>query len=124
MIQELNAKSATIDTEPSPTLIPPATPPFLDLKQNRPNIPSKRAKFKLQSPFNPGFSKEQDLKEHLQVKLGNIRDKRTQNLSPLQAGQLASELAQDLLELSTFQVCLQEEYKYMLELSLSASGSK
>ena len=49
---------------------------------------------------------------------------RSQNLSPLQAGQLASQLAQDLLQLATFQARLQEEYKYMLELSLSASGLK
>ena len=46
---------------------------------------------------------------------------RTQNLSPLQARQLASELAQDLLDLASFQDHLQEEYKYMLELSLSRS---
>jgi len=49
---------------------------------------------------------------------------RAQKLSPLQAGQLASELAQDLLELASFQARLQEEYKYMLELSLSTNGSK
>jgi hypothetical protein len=58
------------------------------------------------------------------MKIRNIQDKRTQKLSPLQAGQLASELAQDLLELATIQASLQEEYIYMLELSLSASGSE
>lgn len=112
MIQEPNATSAA--REPSPTLRPPATPCSLS---------SKKAKFRLQSPINPGISKEKELKEHLQEKIRNIQDMRTQNLSPLQAGQLASELAQDLLELATFQACLQDEYMYMLELSLSTSGS-
>lgn len=97
--------------EPSPTLRPPETPP------------SKKTKFKLQSPINPDFSKEKDLKKLLQVKIRNIQDIRTQKLTPLQAGQFASDLAQDLLELATFQACLQEEYKYMLELSLSARSS-
>jgi len=58
------------------------------------------------------------------MKIRTIQDIRAQKLSPLQAGQLASELAQDLLELASFQACLQEEYRYMLELSLSANGSK
>jgi len=109
---------------PSPTLRPPATPPSLTLKPNCPKIPSKRAKLKHQSLIDPGFSRKKGLKKHLQMKIRNIQDIRTQKLSPLQAGQLASELARDLLELATFQACLQEEYKYMLELSLSASGSK
>jgi hypothetical protein len=55
------------------------------------------------------------------VKIKKIQDMRTQELSPTQAGQLASELAQDLLELSSFQASLKEEYNYMLELSLSGS---
>jgi len=55
------------------------------------------------------------------MKIKNAQDMRSQNISPVQAGQLASELAQDLLQLASFQVCLQEEYKHMLELSLSGS---
>jgi hypothetical protein len=55
------------------------------------------------------------------MKIRNVQYMRTQKLSPLQAGQIASELEQDLLELASFQASLQEEYKYMLELSLSGS---
>jgi len=121
IIQEGNATPPT--REPSPTLRPLATPPSLTSKPTCPKIASK-TKFKLQSPIDPGFSKEKDLKEHLKIKIRTIQDMRAQKLSPLQAGQLASELAQDLLELASFQARLQEEYKYMLELSLSTNGSK
>jgi len=116
--------SSPILREPSPTSRPPATPPSLASKPNCPKTPSKKDKTKLQSPTNLVISKEKDLNEHLQAKIRNIQNIRSQNLSPLQAGQLASELAQDLLQLATFQACLQEEYKYMLELSLSASRLK
>lgn len=61
------------------------------------------------------------IKEDLQMRIKNVQYMRSQKLSPLQAGQLASELAQDLLELASFQAHLQEEYNYMLELSLSRS---
>jgi hypothetical protein len=109
--------------EPSPTLRPPATPPSLVSKSNYAKPPSKRPKAKssrkVQSSINQGASKVEILKEDLQMKIRNIQDSRAQKLSPLQAGQLASKLAQDLLELASFQAHLQEEYKYMLELSLS-----
>jgi hypothetical protein len=121
-VQEPNSTSPT--REPSPTLRP-ATPPSIVSKINCAKIPSKKTKVKpprkLRSSINLGSSKVENFKEDLQIKIKNIRDIRTQKLSPLQAGQLASELAQDLLELASFQACLQEEYKYMLELSLSGS---
>ena len=52
------------------------------------------------------------------MKAKKIKNLRTQKLSRHQAGQLASQLAQDMLEVASFQACLKEEYSYMLELSL------
>src|ERR1700679_3842447 len=123
--QEANS---TPTREPSPTLRTPATPTSLVSKRRIcPKTPSKRAKFKsprvLHSPVNPlaGSSKIKNLKEDLRSNIKNIQDIRSQNLSPLQAGQLASELAQDLKELAYLQASLQEEHEYMLKLSLSGS---
>lgn len=86
--------------EPSPTLRPPTTPPSLLSKLNCAKIPSKRAKAKSsrknRSHINLGSSKGKGFKEDLQTKIKHIQDLRAQKLSPLEAGQIASELAQDL----------------------------
>jgi uncharacterized protein YjaZ len=58
-----------------------------------------------------------NFKKYLQMKLKKIKNMRTQKLSPIQAGLLASQLAQDLQEVASFQACLKEEHRYMLELS-------
>lgn len=55
------------------------------------------------------------------MKVQKIKNMRSQKLSRLQAGRLASQLAQDLLDVNSFQACLKEEYMYMLELSLLES---
>lgn len=97
-----------------PNFTPP-TSPSLVTRINCPKTPSKR---KYRSSINSGFSEVDNFKEYLQTKVKKIKNMRSQKLSRLQAGRLASQLAQDLLEVNSFKACLKEEHRYMLELSL------
>ena len=84
-------------------------------KINCPKAPSKR---KHPSSIKLGFSKVDNFKKYLQKKAKKIKSIWTQKISRLQAGYLASQLAQDLSVVASFQACLEEEYRYMRELSL------
>jgi len=60
----------------------------------------------------PSHSKVDKMKKHLTTKIRYMKEQRSHQLSPIQAGQLAHELSRDLSELASFQLQMQEDLNF------------